>query len=973
MPSSDSLSLLIQDLEKTGFSGDIESSYAERIVASTDNSIYQLTPQAIFYPAVVEDINRVMRIVCKHRQAGYSLGARGGGTGTNGQSLSNSLILDCSRYLNKIINFDSTKQTVTVQPGVVLDQLNHFLEQHGLMFPIDISSSSRATIGGMVATDASGKGSIIYGKTSAYIDSLELVLADGSNLEINKVSLQQLDKQKNTLCKTLYPLIHQQHSEIEHIFPDMNRGLTGYNLQHCINEAGYFKPCFLISGSEGTLALTRQITLRVIAKPTHRMLTVIFYDHFLSGLQHIQPLLESHPAAIEMLDDKILKLARSDSIWFEVKSVLQGLPQDKDIKAVNYVEHVADSEQELTEYHRQIQQILSATSANYHVIHQTVERQETKISSLWNLRKKAVGLLGQSQDGKRGIAFVEDTAVPPQNLASYVSEFKQILDKYNLQYGMYGHADAGVLHVRPVLDLLQQQDRHLIREISDQVALLARRHGGIIWGEHGRGFRGEYTPLFFGEKLYPLLCEIKKLFDPENLLNPGKLTTPEKQQKLIRLDEVSMRGELDSQIPLKDQTTYASSLSCNGNGACYNWRPEEAMCPSFKATRNKLYSPKGRSALLREWLRLKNKPSFSPQLLELEQTLFHSLQLCLSCKSCTASCPVKVDIPELKSKFLQSWYKNRTRPFSSLFQRYFESIIALGRISPRLSNALIERQWGKLIVQKMSGLNHLPAFSTHPLKNAIKLNKRNIKSIHQDKKAVILLRDNYMQSFDRQTLQAGCDILHKLGYRVYLSDILHNAKILHVKGYRDAFSKLAGKVLAKVDQLNQTGLPLISTESVTRLMFEMEYADIYKQKNKYRIVSIESFICQVMQQSEHQPKIHSNQSITLLPHCMEQTIAKESSQNWQTLFQHFGLSLKVINAGCCGMSGLFGHEKENNQLSERIFNLVWKPTLETTDGIILASGFSCRCQTQKHQIQTVHPAVYLADQLDRISRQGVTR
>ncbi len=963
MPSKEDFILLEKELRQTGFKGDIESSHAERIVASTDNSIYQLKPEAILYPRELDDINRAVSCVYKHRKKGFSLCARGGGTGTNGQSLSNNLILDCSRHLNKIIDFDIENQTISVQPGVVLDQLNHFLKPHGLFFPIDISSSSRATLGGMVATDASGKGSLIYGKTSNHIENLDLVLADGSDYRCENISLlekNQSDTINSNLIEPVYRLINQQRDEIERIFPDINRGLTGYNLKHCISQKGFFNPCYLIAGSEGTLAITRQITLRVLPRPTHKMLTVIFYDNFLRGLEHVQSLLDCQPAAIEILDDKILQLARQDIIWNEVKSVLDDLPDEVDIKAANFVEHVGCSEDELKQCQLVIQKILDKTATSYSVILNKVEMDPVKLSSLWNLRKKAVGLLGQSQDGKRGIAFVEDTAVPPQNLVSYVTNFKQLLDDNKLDYGMYGHADAGVLHVRPTLNLLLENDRKLIRKISDQVALLAKQNGGVLWGEHGRGFRGEYTPLFFGEKLYPVLCSIKKLFDPYNLLNPQKITTPDVNKKVITLDSITLRGELDTQIKSGDQVNYEGAISCNGNGACYNWQHDEAMCPSYKATHNKLYSPKGRAAMLREWLRLKNTEASTLQFKQLEQQLFNSLQHCLSCKSCTSSCPLKVDIPEMKSRFLSDWYQNKSRSLSSLFNRYFESLITMGRQFPQLSNVIIQSKHSKYFLNNIAGLNNLPNFSIQHKLNAPVLNQQNLKTLKQDEKAVILLRDNYMQSFDRKTLQSCINVLIKFGYRVYLSEIICNGKLLHVKGYRNEFKQQSMKVLQQIEPLADTGLPLVSVETVSRLMFDKEYPEILQQKNTIKVHSIESFLLNILQQTEQHPLVKNNAAVTLLPHCMEQTTAKESSQQWQAIYKKLGVPLKVINAGCCGMSGMFGHEQENTQLSEDIFNLAWRPALNSMDGTLLASGFSCRCQIENHQTSSIHPLVHLS-------------
>ncbi len=967
MPSSEALSLFINDLKLTGFKGDIESSYPECVIASTDNSIYQLIPQAILYPLEPDDINRVMSCVLKHRKAAFTLCARGGGTGTNGQSLSDNLILDCSRHLTKIIDFNRKEMTVTVQPGVILDQLNNYLKPYGLFFPIDISSSSRATLGGMVATDASGKGSLIYGKTSNHIVSLKLVLADGSSYHAEKFSVNDLAGNHSEILNSIYPLLEYHRDEIDRIFPQMDRCLTGYNLKHCISEPAFFNPCYLIAGSEGTLALTREITLRVIPKPTHKMLTVIFYDNFLRGLEHVQPLLECKPAAIEMLDDKILNLARSDIIWTDVKSVLNELPENIDIKAANFVEHTGNSKHELEQYQQHIQKVLDKTTTAYRVIHCKTETSPAKISALWNLRKKAVGLLGQSLSGKRGIAFVEDTAVPPQNLAHYVTDFKQLLDNYNLQYGLYGHADAGVLHVRPALDLLHAKDRQLIRKISDKVAQLAKQHGGVLWGEHGRGFRGEYSSVFFGEQLHPVLCDIKYSFDPYNLLNPGKITTIDKKKAVIALDEITFRGELDAQISSSEQQTYADSIACNGNAACHNWQLNEAMCPSYKATRNKLYSPKGRAALFREWLRLKNTKAADQQCDDLEKILFISLQHCLSCQSCASSCSLKVDIAELKSKFLQLSHISNSKPLATLFIRYFDTLISSGRLFPRLSNAFIHSKLGSQFLQAKSGLNRLPLFSVQYNLNSIVINSKNRHLLSDNSKTVILLRDNYLQCFDLPTLQAAIDVLHKLGFQVYLSELIENGKLLQVKGYRKEFRQQAKTVQSKLQMLSSTGLPLISLETVSRLLIDKEYVDSQSQQRNIKVHSIESFLIQLFKKTERILTDKKQQPVTLLPHCQEQTSARESSQNWQSIFSQLGIELTVINAGCCGMSGLFGHEVENNKLSDTIFELVWKPTLQSTQGVLLASGFSCRCQTKNKNLSTIHPLVYLAELLQQHS------
>ncbi len=963
MPTVAELQTLIEDLKHRGFKGEIETDYASRLVASTDNSIYQLTPQAIFYPRTEEDINLVTGCVFRQRAAGFSISARGAGTGTNGQSLGESLVLDCSRHLNNIIEYNEHKQTVTVQPGVVLDQLNAYLKPYGVFFPIDISSSSRATIGGMVSTDASGKGSLIYGKTSRYIESMELALCDGSSYRATAHALSELSEDRPDIPEFMLPIflqLAQHEQQITEKFSGIERGLTGYNLQQCIAQADVFNPCYLLSGSEGTLAITKSITLKVIPRPTLSMLTVIFYHDFQQGLEHVHELLKTSPAAIEMLDDKVLQQAQKDSVWFNVKSIF-GAIIDTDIKALNYVEHIAESEQQIEQQQQQLQSILDQTSQQYSVVTSKIERHPENISALWEVRKRAVGLLGKSQNGKRGVAFVEDTAVPVKNLSQYINGFREILDQHGLDYGMYGHADAGVLHVRPVLDLLQQQDRNLIRTISDQVALLAKQNDGVLWGEHGRGFRGEYTPLFFGESLYPVLCDIKKYFDPFDLLNRGKLVRPSVKQAITRLDDINYRAEFDSLISKELQQQYQSSLACNGNGSCFNWSYDEAMCPSYKATRNKLYSPKGRAALFREWLRRpvnKTKDEISPAI---EQALYDSLSLCLSCKSCTSSCPLKVDIPEMKSQFLEQWHKNHPGPASDYFIRNFDLLIEWGSKFPALSNWLMHNKISAHLIQRFSRLTRLPLFSNMPLNNVSRFNKNAITKSLTDN-TVIVLCDNYLKYFDRPVLQSSCNLLTKLGYQVYLSQPIANGKLLHVKGYRELFKQQAQQALFEISTLAQSGASLVSVETVSRLMLDMEYPLITGQQNILNVTSIESFLVNNLSDTAPLPKLNVAEQITLLPHCLEQTTAKESSGLWQQIFSRLGLQLEVINAGCCGMSGIFGHEVEQQTLSDDIFNLNWHPNLQRMNNdhsIILATGFSCRCQTKQHDFSTLHPVQYL--------------
>ncbi len=948
-------------LREAGFSGDIETGYAERIVASTDNSIYQVQPGAVIYPRSEQDIRIAARCIHALHDLNIGLCARGGGTGTNGQSLSEGLVLDCGRHLNRILEFDADARTVIVQPGVVLDQLNEFLQPHGLFFPIDISSSSRATLGGMVATDASGTGSLIYGKTGDHIQSLELVLADGRSLQLDASGSDEAATESSIL-QHCQQLIVAHRDEIERVFPRLNRAMSGYNLKQSINSDGRFNPCYLVAGAEGTLGIVSRMTLRLSPRPTHRLLTVLFYDDFERSLQHVEALLKTRPAAIEMLDDKVLSLARQDSLWFDVQKVL-GLDQKHTARAALFIQHSGFSPADIQQQQQRLDEILQA-HAEPSVFLRRSETSSASIDALWGLRKRAVGLLGRLHDGYQGIAFVEDSAVPAHNLVSYIKGFRQILDQHGLQYGMYGHADAGVLHVRPALDMTRPEQRALIRVISDQIAQLALDHQGVLWGEHGRGFRGEYGPMFFGQTLYAVLGQIKRLFDPYNLMNPGKLVTSDDAHTVIPLDVPEFRAVLDASIDPGLQQQYTRTLFCNGNGACFNTSLADPMCPSYKATRNKLHSPKGRAAMLREWARLKSGHANPQPLAELEAVLFDSLQQCLSCRSCTSNCPQKVDIPEYKSRFFDAWYARHERPLDHMFSRHFELLTRLGSRFPRLANLFLQSRLSGGLFERISRLHRLPPFSCESWQGFEVLSARSASNMRLDANTVILLRENYMNAFDREVLLSSARVLQRLGIGVFVSTPIQYGKLLHNRGMRSAFREVAATVMQQLEQYHASGARLVGVEAMARQLPDAEYADILERPGKIRILGIESIVAELLADG---PTLQPAQSasMTLFPHCQEQTAAKASMPQWQRIFACLGVDLRVEQAGCCGMSGMFGHEQQNQALSQKIFSINWLPRLQLASSDILASGFSCRCQLKHHGIHTSHPIQALEQLLIR--------
>ncbi len=934
MPADRSISWS-QLLRDAGFRGDIESGIDSRIAGSTDNSLYELLPELVVYPKDINDISLLVTVVSR-RSPSLPITARGGATGTNGQSLNHGLIIDTSRHLDRIVALDTAARTVTVAPGVTLDGLNRFLAGHDLFFPPDVSSGSRATIGGMVATDAAGKGSRHWGKTSDYIEALDLVLANGRPLRIGPTRLEALtgDHPDNRLLRHLHGLLHERREAIDARFPKMNRGLTGYNLARAIGRDGWFDPQYLLAGSEGTLALVTGVTLKLVPRPRHQALVVVAHDDFLATLDHLPALLEADPVAIEVLDDHLLDQARRAGL------IRAGRLPDR-ARGVAYLELLADDEAALE---RAIGRVLAAADDGPGVMATLPARDPARIGPLLEIRRRAVGLLGALRvDGdRRPLAFVEDTAVPPHRLPEYVRALRALLDRHGLCYGMYGHADVGCLHLRPALDMKRPSDRALVRQISDEVAALVAHFGGVFWGEHGKGFRGEYAPRFFGPELMPVLREIKALFDPDDRFNPGKLATPD-GRPVTPLDGAPFRGENDARIPKPLAQDYAGALACNGNALCQNFTPDSALCPSYKALRDKRHSPKGRAAMLRHWLR---DPTPA-----LTSALADSLRLCLSCGSCGNDCPVGVDIPEMKSRFLEARYREQRRPLRDHLYAMLEPATAIGRRLPRLSNALLHSRLGRAAVKRI-GLCDPPRFQ--PPAGRLRPQPPTAADL-------ILLPDAFHASFDGLTIDASLRLLTALGYRVHLAPVLDSGKALHVNGLRRRFARIARRHRDALDRLAALGRPLLALEPALRPLHDREYTAILGEPPRYRVTSLARWLRGEIETGRCRPRQLESETTTfrLFPHCQEQSGDPDEAVCWQRIYAAFGLTLTVENAGCCGMAGLFGHETENASLSRRIFAQNWQPRLQDEE-TLLATGFSCRSQLQRHGHRGVlHPAALL--------------
>ncbi len=957
------LARFAEALAREGYVGDLETGLGARHVAATDNSVYQVLPAAIAYPACGEDVGRLVRAARVQGRGTVPLTARGGNTGTNGQSLNGGVIVDFARHMNRILDIAVDAREATVEPGVVLDQLNAALRPHGLFFPPMVSTASRATLGGMVATDASGKGSRKYGRTSDHVLELDCVLSSGETLRFAPMDREAAARRgavpgmAGDIYREALRIATDHGAEIVRVFPDMVRGLTGYNLGGLIDpRTGLFSLIPLIAGSEGTLALIKAIRLKLAPLPSHRALVVLRYASFDAGLTDVQRLLRADPLAIEILDEKVVAAARSDVAWPSIEAML-GSRAGAPVEAVNFVEFVASDAPDLERQLAGLDAILADGVAG--VVDVSTVRDGAVIASLWKLREKAVGLLARSDRRRQGTPFVEDTAVPPRHLPSYVREFRALLDRRGLAYGMFGHADVGCLHVRPLLDMKDPDDASLLRPISEEVVALTKRYGGLLWGEHGRGYRGEFSPDFFGPVLYPELATLKRAFDPDNLLNPGKLASPDHARPVERIDAVALRGEHDRRIGPAAAGRFDHALACNGNGACFGWDARDAMCPSYKASRDRAQSPKGRAALLRGWAAAEGREREV-----LEASLAASLATCLSCKACATQCPVQVDIPAMRSRFFQDYHARHRRPLSHTLLRRLDLLLALGRRFPAAANLVGQSRPAGWALSRLLGLRDIPRFSSQD-RNVHRWSAGDGPGAADDGwRDVAILEDGFTGSFDAAVCRAVGQALRRLGYRVRSVPAGANGKVLHLLGERGAFAAVARKRADQVQRLVRSGLRVVGVDAATGLLHEHEYREFEPQSPP--VVGLEQLLAADIQAGRLGPcrPARADRTYRIAGHCTEVTMRPAALAQWAAIFGHFGMRAEPVRTGCCGMAGLFGHEERHAAMSGRLYDLSWRGMVEDGGAPVLATGYSCRSQAMRlSSVRLPHPIEILASAL----------
>ncbi|MEZ9064784.1 MULTISPECIES: D-2-hydroxyglutarate dehydrogenase YdiJ [Vibrio] len=990
----------LDELKTAGFTGDIESQYSSRLAVATDNSVYQQLPQAVILPKTTQDVVLIGKVVSKSAYERVTFSPRGGGTGTNGQSLTKGVVVDLSRYMNKVLEINEKEGWVRVQSGVVKDQLNDAVRPYGYFFSPDLSTSNRATLGGMINTDASGQGSLKYGKTSDHVLSLQAVFADGSCLESDlSHGLPVEGEFAHHALAVTEAVCRDKRAQILDKFPPLNRFLTGYDLKNAINEQDdSFDLTRVLCGAEGSLAFITEAKLNLTKIPKARTLVNVKYNTFDSALRNAPFMVEAKALSVETVDSRVLNLAKQDIVWHTVSDLLTDVP-NKEMLGINMVEFAgqdeAEVEQQVQALTARLETMVESEEAG--VIGFQVCSDLASIGRIYNMRKKAVGLLGAAKGRAKPVAFAEDTCVPPENLADFISEFRVLLDSKELNYGMFGHVDAGVLHVRPALDLCDPMQEALMHEVSDEVVKLVAKYGGLMWGEHGKGFRSEYGPDFFGEELFTELRRIKAAFDPHNKMNPGKICTPlESDAELVKVTDTK-RGFYDRQIDVQVRDSFKQAMECNGNGLCFNYDTSSPMCPSMKVTADRRHSPKGRAGLVREWLRqlteqgvdildleqeaLKDNTPVKTMIERVRNTMnkrheydfshevHEAMNGCLACKACASQCPIKVDVPSFRSRFLNIYYSRYQRPAKDYLVANIETMLPLMAKAPKVVNAALGQKWIQTATAKTVGYVDAPLMSVPTLKNRLASKELQLfdlqylegLSSEQKKQHVLIVQDPFTSFYDAEVIEDFVTLAQKLGKTPVLLPFKPNGKALHIKGFLNRFAREAKSTSDFLSMVADIGIPLVGVDPALVLCYRDEYVEILGDKRgDFDVLTVHEWLMPSL--GEFEARSASEDMWYLFAHCTEKTKMPNAEKEWGTIFKHFGAALTSVPVGCCGMAGTFGHEVDKLQMSKDIYGLSWKPQMQDLPkDRCLVTGYSCRSQVKRFEGEKLaHPLQALA-------------
>jgi len=962
----------VNDLERelgTAIRGNVRFDAGSRLLYSTDASMYQMEPVGVVIPRDGDDVRAAIEIAARHKVA---ILPRGGGTSLTGQTVNHALVLDFSRYMDKVLEVNAEELWARVQPGLVQDNLNHHVRPLGLGFGPDTSTSNRATLGGMLGNNSGGSHSIAYGLTVEHVIELTTVLADGSRAVFGEVTPDEFAAKcrvpglEGQIYREVARIRETYADEIQSRYPAHWRRVSGYNLNELVPAIGRRhatngKPlnmARLIVGSEGTFVTVLEAKMRLVRRPKKTAVEVIHYRDIQEALESSSSILETGPYAVELTDKMILDLARNNIEQSQRMGFVQGDPA-----AIMIVEYAGETDAEVRAKVETLDARRQRERFGYaaHVAHDTAEQ-----ASIWKLRKAGLGLLLGMKGDKKPIAFVEDTAVAPQHLAEFVSRFREIFAKHDTVGAYYGHCSVGCLHIRPVIDLKTPRGLEQVRAIADEITDLVVRFNGTISSEHGDGrARSPYLERMYGPRIMQAFRELKRAFDPENRMNPGNIVAPAGVTDHLRYGTQYTTWEPKTLLDFSEQGGFAASIEmCNGVGACRKTL-EGTMCPSYMATKDEEHSTRGRANALRAVL-----SGHLPPKEFTGRRLYEVMDLCLECKGCKAECPSNVDMAKLKYEFLHHYYSANGLP---LRNRLFGRIAQMNRVGSRLPalfnwlSGLAPSRWA---LEKIAGIDRrrpLPSLAAQTFTDWF---AHRTPPAAAPRGEVVLFHDTFTTYNVPEIARAAVGVLEAAGYRVVLVDRKCCGRPLISKGMLAEARDHAAWNVERLAPYARRGVPIVGLEPSCLLTLRDETVDLVRTDDA-RAVARQSFLFEEFLVRERGRGLALSFGATgrkalLHGHCHQKALVGTGPT--VAALRWAGFEVEEIDSGCCGMAGSFGFEREHYDISVTLGNRRLAPAVKAAaaETEIVAPGISCRQQIQHLAGRRAkHPAEVLHESLSR--------
>ena len=950
---------LQKELEQN-ITGEVRFDQMSKTIYSTDASIYQIAPIGVVLPRSRDDVVAIIETARKH---GCSVLPRGAGTSLAGQTVGQSLVIDFSKYMNKVIELNQEEEWVRVQPGIVLDELNHHLRPFNVLFAPDPSTSNRGNVGGAIGNNSCGSHSVKWGKTIDHTLELDTVLTNGETHLFKHTSRSKLNDYTtgNNFLSEIYQNILQigtiNAEEVKKQFPKIMRRVSGYNLDE-IKPGSDFNMARFLVGSEGTLLTITEAKMKVVPIPQNKILAVIHFHELSQALEATVITLEHCPDAVELVGSMIIRQAQSNISYARMMDFVEGKPE-----ALLLVEMSGTSELDVRHKMDELKTTIDQSRLSYSFLQiENVKDQER----VWAVRKAGLGLMMNVKGPAKPLPFVEDTAVAPEKLPEFVRRFDQIVKDNGTSAGYYGHASVGCLHIRPLIDLTNKEGVQRMESIAEDISDLVLEFGGSLSGEHGDGLvRSNFIEKMFGPVLYKAFQDVKKTFDPQKMMNPGKIIESSPMVKNLRIQPDQKSIITDTKLNFEIEGGFkAATEMCNGQGACRKVL-NGTMCPSYMVTRDEEHSTRGRANALRAAA----SGSISPDSFT-SKRLYDILDLCFECKACTAECPSNVNMTKLKYEFLDTYYRENGQNLRNIMFGNISTISKLGTFFAPLSNWIINTRTSKEIFesQGIDSRRTLPKFSNQSLTQWFKA-RGGSRMATPIRGQIVLFPDTFTNFNYPHIGKAAVKVIEHLGYEILMPSVKCCGRPMLSAGMIDKAKSNAQFNIKTLLGYIRNGAKIVGIEPSCILSFRDDYKDLTSDISDLSEISdntmlIDEFLTYAQEVDGATLNLSQLPSEILLhSHCQQKALSG-TKQSMDLLGSIPKCNIKEIDSGCCGMAGSFGYKSEHYDISMKAGERSLFPTIRASDqdAIVVSDGTSCRQQIQDGTgVKAIHIVELIAD------------